>query len=252
MTLNLSSPSVLLFADGLVGCTISQWLMQNFASDIAAVVLTSSNSISHMAKELSIPYHIYDSDIALKLFISENNISVDLGLLCWWPKIISQEIISLSRNGFINTHPSLLPFNRGKNYNFWTLVDETPFGVSIHQVDSGIDTGPVLFQKTIPYDWTDTGETLFHRAQSEMISLFIEHYQNIRTLSFNSIPQDNKKSTMHYQSDMVSASKLELDQKFTMRKLINLLRARTFSGHPACSFKEDGVEYEVRIKITKK
>jgi len=40
-----------------------------------------------------------------------------------------------------------------------------------------------------------------------------------------------------------------LNGNYTGREILNLLRARTFTGHPACYFNEDGVKYEVRIDI---
>lgn len=45
-----------------------------------------------------------------------------------------------------NVHISLLPWNRGADPNFWSWVTNTPKGVTIHRIDSGIDTGPIIAQ----------------------------------------------------------------------------------------------------------
>ena len=45
---------------------------------------------------------------------------------------------------------------------------------------------------------------------------------------------------------------IDLDREYRARDLLNLLRARTFPGYPACSFVADGTEYEVRVSITRK
>ena len=47
----------------------------------------------------------------------------------------------------INLHISYLPYNRGSYPNYWSFKENTPNGVSIHHIDDGIDTGPVLVQK---------------------------------------------------------------------------------------------------------
>ena len=85
-----------------------------------------------------------------------------------------------------------------------------------------------------------------------MINLFTRCYPHIRSLDYQAIPQNNAISTMHFQSDMISASKLNLDDEISIREVFNLLRARSFKGYPACSFEENGVEYEVRINVSKK
>jgi methionyl-tRNA formyltransferase len=46
-----------------------------------------------------------------------------------------------------------------------------------------------------------------------------------------------------------AASLIKLDELYSGRELINLLRARTFSGHPGCWFIDNGIRYEVSIEI---
>lgn len=55
--------------------------------------------------------------------------------------IIKPDVIA--KRQIINIHISVLPFNRGANPNFWSWVDKTQKGVTIHEVDEGIDTGPI-------------------------------------------------------------------------------------------------------------
>ena len=43
----------------------------------------------------------------------------------------------------LNIHPSLLPFGRGKYGYFWSIINSEPFGVTIHLVDEGIDSGKI-------------------------------------------------------------------------------------------------------------
>ena len=61
------------------------------------------------------------------------------------------------------------------------------------------------------------------------------------------------KGSFHLAKELDRASYIELDKNYCARDLLNLVRARTFDGHPACSFKEkNGEEFEVRIEIRRK
>lgn len=52
----------------------------------------------------------------------------------------------------VNIHISVLPWNRGADPNFWSFYDNTPHGVTIHYIDKGIDTGPIIAQKILTFD----------------------------------------------------------------------------------------------------
>lgn len=68
--------------------------------------------------------------------------------------IVQDEIIEAYRP--INVHISLLPWNRGADPNFWSFYDDTPKGVTIHEMDSGLDTGPILLQKEMKFKDSQT------------------------------------------------------------------------------------------------
>lgn len=239
---------IVLFADGAVGLDIAQYLLNHFPHDIAMIVTVEKNKISELAHEKNVQACIYDS---MDSMISRISDDTELGVLAWWPNIISGPLLAKPLRGFINTHPSLLPYNRGKHYNFWALVEGAPFGVSLHIVDSGVDTGPVVVQREIPYDWSDNGETLYKKAQATMVELFCEVYPTWRAGNIQSVPQELNEGSFHHSSELELASRIDLDEVYSARYLLNLLRARTFEGHPGCWFEDDGVRYDISIKINK-
>lgn len=59
-------------------------------------------------------------------------------------KILSRAALAIVP--IINVHIGFLPWNRGADPNFWSWFDDTPKGVTIHEMDSGIDTGPILLR----------------------------------------------------------------------------------------------------------
>jgi len=237
---------IILFADNEVGLKILEFLMKNFESDLQHVVTAKKNSIYRFAKKNKLKVSIYNDFIKLS-----NNLNFDYGILAWWPNIIPEALISKANKGFINTHPSLLPFNRGKHYNFWAIVEESPFGVSIHMVEKGIDTGPVIAQKEIKYSWIDNGESLYFKAQIEMIKLFKKMYPDFRKNIFNKTIQDLSKGSYHNSYELEIATKIDLNKKYLGKYLINLLRAKTFKGYQGCWFEENDEKYEITVNINK-
>ena len=240
---------LLLFADGVIGEKIAHLLFEKFHQDLVLVVTTMENDIYRDAEQNRIPVCVYDSE---KKIINRIIGDLDLGLLVWWPKILkNSSLLELPKRGFINTHPSLLPYNRGKHYNFWAIVEQAPFGVTLHRVDADVDTGDIIAQAAIDYDWCDTGETLYKKAQVSMLDLFIKTYPLIRIGMYNLIPQDASLGSFHRASELEDASKIELDSSYSARTLLNLLRARTFEGYPGCWFEDNGSRYEISITIKK-
>ncbi len=239
---------VALFAHGNVGLAIAEFLINRYRDDVVAVVVMSDDAISRLAVAAGLRVIHFTSE---KQILSDLPAEFDLGVLAWWPKIIRKPLLDIAKSGFINTHPSLLPFNRGKNYNFWALVENTPFGVTLHKVDGGIDTGDIIAQQPIAYDWTDTGKTLYQKAQSAMVELFERTWPTIHSGSFLEVPQRDELATFHRAAELEVASKIVLDQQYRADELLNLLRARTFHPHPGCWFEVDGQRYEISIEIRK-
>lgn len=237
---------IALFADGYVGSKIADFLINNFPEDLAMVVCIEKNNIYHHAKIKNIPVCDYTEDKNIL-----NKLICDLGILAWWPNIMKEPLLSLPKDGYINTHPSLLPYNRGKHYNFWALVEQAPFGVTLHFIDAGIDTGDIIFQAPIEYDWCDTGQTLYIKAQNAMIGLFIENYHFIRAQKYTKKTQDIKSGSYHHSSELNEICEIKLDDKYQARHFLNLLRARTFEGYPGCYFMENGIRYEISLTIKK-
>ena len=74
--------------------------------------------------------------------------------------LIKEPILSIYKDRIFNIHISILPWNRGADPNFWSWFDDTPKGVSIHKIDSGIDTGEVVVQENVVFAYEGI-QTLF-------------------------------------------------------------------------------------------
>jgi methionyl-tRNA formyltransferase len=63
--------------------------------------------------------------------------------------ILRKEIVDYFSGRSINLHASLLPWNRGADPNLWSFLENTPKGVTIHEIDYGVDTGKILAHREI-------------------------------------------------------------------------------------------------------
>ena len=95
--------------------------------------------------------------------------------------IIKKDVISRFPEKIVNLHISLLPWNRGGSPNLWSFIDETPKGVTIHLVDEGIDTGPILFQHQVHFDESiETLASSYMKLHNSIQSLFREKWSDIK------------------------------------------------------------------------
>jgi methionyl-tRNA formyltransferase len=175
--------------------------------------------------------------------------SLDLMMLAWWPDIIKKPAIDSVKIGWINMHPSLLPYNRGKHPYYWAINDGTPFGVTLHFIDERTDTGPILFQREIPVGINDTGESLYNKGLKEILDLFKESYGKIIGLDFTPRPQDESRATFHLGKMLDEHSRIDLERDYRASDLINRIRGRTFLGGDSSYFVHDGRKYRVKLIV---
>jgi len=101
-------------------------------------------------KILNVLQHSYD-------VIQTEEIINDLSSYDWvvsygYKHILKKQHIESSKNLIINLHISYLPWNRGADPNYWSWVENTPKGVTIHAIDKGIDTGDIFIQKEVNFE----------------------------------------------------------------------------------------------------
>jgi len=80
----------------------------------------------------------------------------------------------------VNLHISLLPWNRGADPNLWSYLEDTPKGVTIHALDEGLDTGPILAQVVVQDAPGDTLATSYRRLSLRIEELFCDIWPLVR------------------------------------------------------------------------
>lgn len=246
-----------LFAADKIGLQVAKFLGSQ-REKLSFLILDSKDpfNLNRNIKQASKlpPAKIFYSDDLKKINILKKlkETKTDLVVLAWWPYILKKNVLGIARDGYLNFHPSYLPFNRGKHYYFWSIVEGSPFGVTLHFVDEKIDTGDIAYQALIDKTWEDTGESLYKKAQKEILHLFKSKYLEIRS---GHIPRRRQKLSLgsfHNSSELEQASKIDLDKMYKGRLLLNILRGRSFRKGPSAWFRDGDKTYEVRVQIKEK
>lgn len=102
----------------------------------------------------------------------------------------------------INLHMSYLPWNRGAHPNFWSWIDNTPKGVTLHFMDNGIDTGPIIARRSVALNGAMTFRTSYNALHDAALSLFSDAWPLIRSSDVGAEPQDQSAGSRHLVKDL--------------------------------------------------
>lgn len=123
--------------------------------------------LDDVARSHSIPLakirHINDSESVSIL----KEFDLDWLFVIGWSQVLSIEALECARRGVLGMHPTLLPTGRGRAAIPWAILhglDET--GVTLFQLDGGVDTGPIFAQKSIPIDDAETATSLYAKVDA--------------------------------------------------------------------------------------
>ena len=88
--------------------------------------------------------------------------------------ILSEDLIDEVNGRAINLHISLLPWNRGADPNFWSWIEDSPKGVTIHWMNPGLDKGAVICQREVELDPRESLRDSYDSLTNEITELFSE------------------------------------------------------------------------------
>lgn len=127
--------------------------------------------------------------------ISElKTLRADLAVVTSYSEKFSRELLSVTKDGFVNVHPSLLPEYRGANpYSHVIINGEKQTGVTLHKMDDMFDTGDILMQVPVDILNNETMGTLFNKLNRISGEILV---QFLRTYEVMGLPEGVKQSTM--------------------------------------------------------
>lgn len=162
---------------------------------------------------------------------------------------VHKEIIEVPEKGIINLHPSFLPYNRGAHPYIWPIIEDTPAGVSIHQMTEEIDHGPIIGRREVSVYPSDTGKSLHERLMREQVQQFKENWSDIKRGSIQKTQQSPGRGTTHYKEDLERERQIRLNEETTKENFIDELRALTYPPHRNAYIERNGEKYYLALDI---
>jgi phosphoribosylglycinamide formyltransferase-1 len=140
--------------------------------------LREARGISIAREKFGVPTEVLDNnelkgweyDKNLMTLLQKYEISPTNGLVCLagFMRLLSAEFVRVFKNRILNIHPSLLPSFPGLHAQRQAVEYGVKIsGCTVHFVDEGLDTGPIIIQKSVPVFSNDTEETLSDRILNE-------------------------------------------------------------------------------------
>lgn len=140
-------------------------------------------------------------------------------------KIIPKSILELPEHGCINVHPSLLPKYRGAAPVNWTIINgEKVTGVTIMQMDEGMDSGDILLIREVQIGDDDDAETMLERLSHIGAEMLVETLSLLGREKLEPVKQDESKVTY---APMLQKSDGEIKWGKTAGEIRNLIRGLT-------------------------
>ena len=240
---------IVCFVNNLVGLRVLEYL-KNRGEDIAAVVV-HPNGKAKYGQEIAM---LADGRLinGAKLREAETiqtirDLQPEIGVSAYFGYVLKTDMLEIFPRGVLNLHPAFLPYNRGANPNVWPIIEGTRAGVTLHWMDEGIDTGPIVLRRQEPvYAW-DTGQSLYRRLENQAIEVFTEAWPHLG--EYVAIPQEHPDATTHRLCDSSLIDEIDLDRETPPRLLINRLRARTFPPYKGCYFLHEGKRVYVQVSF---
>lgn len=143
------------------------------------------------AQNLGLDIIEYNISLSDKGFLQRiKNLNADIGVVASFSKKLPKELLQLTKDGFINLHPSKLPDYRGANpYSHVIMNGEEESAITLHFMDETYDTGDIISQYCFDLDLNETMGTLFNRTNQMCASMLYEALDYYENHSFPRRPQ---------------------------------------------------------------
>ena len=124
------------------------------------------------------------------------NLQPDIIVVVAFGQILKKNILELAPFGCVNVHASLLPKYRGASPIQWAVIDgEKETGITIMQMDAGIDTGDIILQEKLELNPDETAGSLFDRLTEMAGPVLVKALKSIEEGTAIRTPQDEEKAT---------------------------------------------------------
>ena len=252
-----SPPRVLFAGDREIAVQVLDFLLDHEV-EVVGLLLPAVDQASH-SSELRERCSFLPRDSILKPDLFEkpqltekiSSLNPDFLLSVHFQSLFPPSLLEIPEVAALNLHPAYLPYNRGWHTPSWALLEDTPFGATLHVMTDKLDAGPIVHRKTIDVRPEDTAHTLYQRVQELELKVFTEAWPALCEGSASPKIPDSE-GTAHTVSDLHTPDVQRIDLEETTRAgcLLDRLRALTTNRiDEAAYFERNGKRYRVQVSI---
>lgn len=112
-------------------------------------------------------------------------------------RILKEHIIKTAKFGILNSHPAILPKYRGLDCVAWAILDGDSVGATVHYIDSGVDSGPIILQEAVDYSDCDSLLKVRVKVMMKCAELMVRALLGVYFNTLNPLKQDSAKGVNH-------------------------------------------------------
>lgn len=178
-------------------------------------------------KELALKHNIpVEQPISFKTEEAQQQLAsykADIMVVAAYGLLLPQSVLDIPRLGCINVHGSLLPRWRGAAPIQRAIeAGDTESGITIMQMEAGLDTGPMIRKAVTPITTEDTGSSLHDKLALQGAKLLVSTMDNIADNKFSSEVQDDSLATYAHK---LSKQEAFIDWKQSAQHIERIIRA---------------------------
>lgn len=145
----------------------------------------------------------------------------------------------LTSRKIFNFHPAPLPDYRGVGLSSWLLInEETKAGATLHEIDSGIDTGNIIEVRSFIIRHDETAQSLHDKTQNLIFKMFKDWFVDILNEEYEAVPQNTKAGVTYKKKDLQKA-----------KNITRFIKAFHFDGkEPAFYYNKSGQKVYIRYE----
>lgn len=227
------------FADGMWAHKAFEKIIRDQSIQIVFMTVRydkRDNVLLSLAGQNNIPVELSDNINSEAFMDKVKTYQADLFVSMSFNQIFGDGIRNLPKQGTINCHAGKLPFYRGRNILNWALInDEQEFGITVHYMDEGIDTGDIILQETYPITDSDNYATLLERAYDGCADILYRAVKMIQGNKVKAVKQTDIDPIGMYCGMRGEGDEI-IDWNQSSREVFNFIRALCTPGPQAASW----------------
>jgi len=178
--------------------------------------------VKEKALELGLEVYQPDSVNSQESIERLKEINPDCIVVVAFGQILKKDVLNIAKYGCLNVHASILPKYRGAAPINWAIINgEEKTGITIMEMDEGLDTGDILKIREISIEEDDDSSTLADKLAKVGSELIVETLMDVEKDNITKIPQNDELSSY---APMLSKAMGRIDWNKNGENIVNLVR----------------------------